>query len=316
MMKRGPGALTSQYVDTVGFDEAVLSRIEGTAAARTLWADAAATSAGLATGASIVTVTIGTGAACTGITLGAAGGGTLVTIPGDVTVGDTAEVTTSVTVAPGATPTILTAGKLERTGAADLEVKAPVGQDLDFTARGATTPLNEVGEVSLDGAFTAISIIGALNELVGGVTTSAANLRDTFTNGSGVILAVGDVVYVDPAGAQQVARADATNVGGAFAGNITKAIGVATAVIAIAAMGVIQFAGIHPVRFVAGLALTNGDTAYLGKTLGFATNNVSAYVVGDTIRELGPITDASTYTGVAGDPADVLLSIAGEVLVV
>jgi len=44
-------------------------------------------------------------------------------------------------------------------------------QDLTLGARSATITLNESGETSLDGGFTASSIIGALNELKGAIPT-------------------------------------------------------------------------------------------------------------------------------------------------
>lgn len=58
--------------------------------------------------------------------------------------------------------------------------------DLFFSARGSgNIPFNEAGDVSLDGGFTATSIIGALNELLasggGGTLQDAYNAGETIT---------------------------------------------------------------------------------------------------------------------------------------
>lgn len=57
-------------------------------------------------------------------------------------------------------------------GMGTIAISAGGSADLDLTARGATTPLNEAGQVSLDAGFAAASIIGALNELKTSPTSS------------------------------------------------------------------------------------------------------------------------------------------------
>jgi hypothetical protein len=74
---------------------------------------------------------------------------------------------------------------------ADLELEAGLGDgagadgDLVFTARNASTPFNEVGQESLSTtSFGAISIIGALNELVGIASAGVGTLAQTLIAGN------------------------------------------------------------------------------------------------------------------------------------
>jgi len=60
---------------------------------------------------------------------------------------------------------------IDATGVANLNAGA--SSDLTLGARGATITLNESGDTTLDGAFTATSIIGALNEVKGEVVAES-----------------------------------------------------------------------------------------------------------------------------------------------
>jgi hypothetical protein len=181
--------------------------------------------------------------------------------------------------------------------------------DLTLQGRSATITLNEAGNTTLSG-FTATSIVGALNELKASGTTGSS-----FTNGEAGTITAGQVVYIDAAAARTVMLADATNSGGAFAGNVTQAIAVARANVLTTATGSFQTSGRVNAAFIAGLTLNDGDEVFLAKTAGHLTNDVSAYVTGDVVRSMGFVSDASAYTGVLGDLAEIEL-VHGPVTVV
>ncbi len=91
------------------------------------------------------------------------------------------------------TDQITTAATLVRSGAT---------ADVTFDARGITTPLpvNEVGDINLDGGFTATSIVGALNELFG--ASVAPTMQVSYDNGP-------DITQ-DATGGIEVTKADAS----------------------------------------------------------------------------------------------------------
>ena len=120
-------------------------------------------------------------------------------IAGDVTVRAIATNAgaTSGDVFVGAIATVGTAGGVEiRAGGTAFTAPTAgtvriISESLDivFDARGMTTPitLNESGDLDLDGAFTATSIVGALNELISGTAPS----NTTVTGTSAEVLATG-----------------------------------------------------------------------------------------------------------------------------
>lgn len=133
--------------------------------------------------------------------------------------------------------------------------------DLTLGARGTTITLNEAGETSLDGGFTATSIIGALNELYDGFV-AVGNLESTYT--SGEALNLGSAVYISAASTVSKADASADDALSRFVGFAEAAVGGAASV-------QIRTRGSTTVE-VDAATYAAGEEIYLSETAGRVTN--------------------------------------------
>jgi hypothetical protein len=112
-------------------------------------------------------------------------------------------------------------------------------------------------------------------------------------------LTAGDVCYVS--GNNTLTAANATAVGTA------NALGI-VAVVGGAGTGKVRTQGVYAsANFVSGLTLVAGQTAYLSKTAGKLTNDVSAYTTGNVYMPVGVITNVTTAGGGDG-AADVAIN--------
>jgi hypothetical protein len=112
-------------------------------------------------------------------------------------------------------------------------------------------------------------------------------------------LTAGDVCYVS--GNNTLTAANATAVGTANALGIVVVVGGA-------GTGTVRTQGIYAnANFVSGLTLVAGQTAYLSKTAGKLTNDVSAYTTGNVYMPVGIITNVTTAGGGNG-AADVAIN--------
>lgn len=88
-----------------------------------------------------------------------------------------------------------------------------------------------------------------------------------------------------------------------------KVVGIAVSAITAASMGSIttQFGSrITNQKFVAGLTLAANDDVFLSAVTAGRATNVAPSASGQVIRKIGIVKDASTYTGSADDPADMI----------
>ena len=166
--------------------------------------------------------------------------------------------------------------------------------DLTLGARAATITLNETGDTTLSG-FTAISIVGALNELKSDVGGAAGDLQNTYT--AAVALAAGEAVYISAANTVNKANATADNDAAHF-------LGVAEAIIGAASTGLITSEGIAPIQFIGGLTVAAGEEIYLSATAGHVTN-VAPGTSGNVELSIGFVKDttglsATTVLGETG----------------
>lgn len=83
---------------------------------------------------------------------------------------------------------------IDATAASNLTVSGAAA-DLTLGARGATITLNESGDTTLDGGFTATSIVGALNELFASSGSGSTEL--TYDTTAGETLVAGNLVCMD-----------------------------------------------------------------------------------------------------------------------
>ncbi len=139
--------------------------------------------------------------------------------------------------------------------------------DMTLGARGSTITLNESGDESLDGGFTATSIIGALNELLTGGISGNVSTSQT-VNSTTAISAGEPVALMNQAGSARAFQADAN------AGDQTEqAIGIAAAAGAVDAAIEVVLAGevdVPDAAFTGGVpAVTNvGDPVFVSDTVG------------------------------------------------
>lgn len=168
--------------------------------------------------------------------------------------------------------------------------------DLTLGARGDTVTLNESGETGLDAAFTATSLVGALNELVTanqGITTPVYAAGET--------IVAGDVIYIDYDGASgaEVLLADATAAGKRDPVGIALNGGAATTPIYIAPHGqeVVVNTTIaatnegNPVYLYGAGCGGAGGTAAAGQlTLVAPEVTVDGWDIGDTSQIIGVVT--------------------------
>jgi hypothetical protein len=113
-------------------------------------------------------------------------------------------------------------------------------------------------------------------------------------------LTAGDVCYVS--GNNALTAANATAIATANALGIVSTVGGA-------GTGKVRTQGIYTnANFVSGLTLVAGQTAYLSKTAGKLTNDVSAFTTGNVYIPVGIITNVTTAGGGDG-AADVAVNL-------
>ena len=113
-------------------------------------------------------------------------------------------------------------------------------------------------------------------------------------------LTAGDVCYVS--GNNALTAANATAIATANALGIVSTVGGA-------GTGKVRTQGIYTnANFVSGLTLVAGQTAYLSKTAGKLTNDVSAFTTGNVYIPVGIITNVTTAGGGNG-AADVAVNL-------
>lgn len=113
-------------------------------------------------------------------------------------------------------------------------------------------------------------------------------------------LTAGDVCYVS--GNNALTAANATAIATANALGVVSTVGGA-------GTGKVRTQGIYTgANFVAGLTLVAGQTAYLSKTAGKLTNDVSTFTTGNVYVPVGIITNVTTAGGGAG-AADVAVNL-------
>jgi hypothetical protein len=168
--------------------------------------------------------------------------------------------------------------------------------DLTLGARGATITLNESGETTLDGGFTATSLIGAINENRDSIAAISANsLTEVYTTTGRTI---GETVIIsgDSAAATQT-DADALSTCEGFVG----------VVLTVGASGTVVTSGTASALFVnASATPAAGDPIYLARATGGAgiagagrvtgtapTGNPNSGIV---VYQIGLLKDASTLT--------------------
>jgi hypothetical protein len=261
-------------------------------------------------------VTDGSGGGVT-ITGGAAGGGgSAAGVDGAITIGSTD--TSAVTILGGSNAGTLTLGNASA-GAVTLDTAAGVSidaatasnftvtggtADLTLGARAATITLNESGDTSLDGTFTATSIIGALNELKTAGVAEASQVVTTVLATTG--LTVGRAVYVSAADVASHTDANATST--AEVVGFVKTVGAA-------GTGEVVTAGVVNVAIEAGLTFSAGAVLYLGVggTAGQLTD-VPPSGSGDTIYEVGIANEAAAGSS-ADDQIEMIIRLGQRVVV-
>lgn len=132
-----------------------------------------------------------------------------------------------------------------------------------------------------------VTVVGVIN---GGIVAVTAFGR-AMINTEGTPLAAGELVQIVGGGANRVARTLATAVA------TVDTFGAANAVIAAGGTGLILFGGNILVQFATGLAMAEGQRAYLSPATAGAATNVQPAVVGQVIADIGTITDVSMYVG-------------------
>jgi len=189
---------------------------------------------------------------------------------------------------------------------------------------GANPDISLVGVVDVANGGTGLAVIGAGSVLLGDGTnpitevspgapgnvltsTGASWVSAPAAGGGGSTvpldttgLVVGDAAYIsaDNTGSPTDATVSAT----ARAAGLVHTIGGP-------GVGQVQVLGIfNEANFVAGLALAAGNPVYLSKTSGKLTNDVSAFVPGDVVAEIGLVMRVINAGGGDG-AADVLLQM-------
>lgn len=154
-------------------------------------------------------------------------------------------------------------------------------------------------------AGTGISIVNG----AGSVTISASGGGSAATDLSLITtgLTAGDVCYVTSTN-NTTAAANATAV------STSNAIGIVVTVGG-AGTGAVRTQGAYNgANFITGLTLVSGQTAYLSKTNGKLTNDVSAYTTGNVYVPVGTITNVITAAGGDG-AADVAVNLGFSIVV-
>ena len=143
-------------------------------------------------------------------------------------------------------------------------------------------------------AGSGVSITNAAGSITIAATGAAAPVIDLTTTG----LTAGDVAYVS--------ANDTASAAIATAAATARCAGLVS-VVGGAGVGKVQVGNVYAAaNFISGLtALSAGQPVFLSKTLGKLTNDVSAFVSGDVVAEVGIVTKSITGTGGDG-AADVL----------
>jgi len=184
------------------------------------------------------------------------------------------------------------------------------GGGMTLTALGGSVTLNQTGSTALSG-FTATSIVGALNELVGG---SAQSTISQINDNAGTI-SLGQVVYhTTTTGRVDLATAAADNAAARAWGVVTSATIATTVAGSVAIVGQRR-----ALKFEASLTLTVGDEIYLSATTAGSVTNVAPATSGQVIQTLGVIDDltvaGNTYNGGANLLAFVIFTLGPKAVV-
>lgn len=95
--------------------------------------------------------------------------------------------------------------------------------------------------------------------------------------------------------------------------NEAKFVGVTEEAIINLSTGIVRYSGPVHIKFVTGLTITNGNTAFVAHTAGYATN-VAPTGQGTFARPVGIILDASGYSTVTGGTCKVMLAPNADVI--
>jgi hypothetical protein len=162
--------------------------------------------------------------------------------------------------------------------------------DLTLGARAATITLNESGDTTLDGGFTATSIVGALNELLAG-GGDAQNTAVTVLAGE-AIAAGAPVSLLNTGGVAEAFEGDANS-----GDNRENAFGLAQAAIADTNTGKVVVAGevdVPDAQWDALPAVGNvGDIVFLSETVGNLTLTAPS-TGGSRVLKLGVVSRGGT----------------------
>lgn len=169
--------------------------------------------------------------------------------------------------------------------------------DLTFAARNNSITLNEAGETSLDGSFSATSIFGAINELASGnINDDITNNINDYTNGSGSNLLLGQVLYISSSDTVSLANAASASSGNIadpsrFLGVVGDAIVSGTNTVNVISEGTAS------VRFEQSLVLSAGDEVFLSTSVSGSATNVQPDSSGSVVESIGFVKNASAYDG-------------------
>lgn len=224
-------------------------------------------------------------------------------LAGDVLIGSTGTsggTAGGVAIYAGSGVTAPISGQVTITGTTSVEVTADGAfTDLTFEARSAPITLNESGQESLSGFFTATSIVGALNELAGGGTAASEVVQtgfDTTTNSLGN----GDLGYLTTT-ANRVQKAIATSVAAATVIGANEGV----------AGSMTTHGTIGAQNVESGITVTAGDRLFVSATEAGTVTNVAPTTAGQVVAQVGV---ARAGNGGAGNDVSMLLLVATPIL--
>lgn len=158
--------------------------------------------------------------------------------------------------------------------------------------------------------FPRVSLVTQNRQLYGNWIALIEKIRrtiecDTPTNATGKTIPIATIV-----GQTTTANQIAPSINSADSAKFT---GVTEEAIANNSRGIVRYSGPVNVKFVTGLRIANGETAFVGGTPGYATNDARV-APGATVRPIGTILDASGYNMDLGGTCKVLLSPNADVI--
>lgn len=213
------------------------------------------------------------------------------------------------------------AGGVTVTAASSFSVSGSANSDVTVDSANLTLQTTTSGDLNLTAATDLVITTNGLTPLTWPTLQGAAGSFLT-NDGGGTLtwstiggddselvttgLTVGDLAYVtttnDTAGAANASAAS----NGSAPYKAARCVGIVT-VVGGAGVGRVQTTAIaKDVNFLGSLSLVNGDPVFVSLTSGKATNDVSAFDLGDVISEIGVITKVSNGSG-GSAAADVLL---------